>query len=49
MTQLIDNGNLSFTTDFRSVYSTVIERWLGVPAQALLGKAWPQLDFIPTA
>lgn len=49
MTQLIDNGNLSFTTDFRSVYATVIDRWLGVPPDALLGKAWPELDFIPSA
>lgn len=49
MTQLVDNGNLSFTTDFRSVYATVIDRWLGVPPDALLGKAWPELDFIPSA
>jgi uncharacterized protein (DUF1501 family) len=46
MSQLIDNGNLSFTTDFRSVYATVIERWLGVPSADLMGKAWPQLGFL---
>ena len=46
LTKLIDNGNLSFTTDFRSVYATVIDNWLGVPSEALLGKQWPTLGFI---
>ncbi len=49
LSKLVDNGNLSFTTDFRSVYSTVIERWLGVPSEALLGKKWDQLGFIRAA
>ena len=31
------NDNVRFTTDFRSVYSTVLERWLGAPAEAVLG------------
>ena len=46
LSKLVDNGNLSFTTDFRSVYATVMERWLGVPSDALLGKRWDQLEFI---
>ncbi|MCZ2109300.1 MAG: DUF1501 domain-containing protein [Dehalococcoidia bacterium] len=46
LTKLVDNGNLSFTTDFRSVYSTVIDRWLGVPSEALLGKQWGDLGFL---
>jgi len=46
LTNLIDKGNLNYTTDFRSVYATVIERWLGVPHEALLGKRWDQLGFI---
>jgi uncharacterized protein (DUF1501 family) len=45
LTQLVDNGNLSFTTDFRSVYATVIENWLGVPAVSLLGKQWELIPF----
>jgi uncharacterized protein (DUF1501 family) len=49
LSKLIDNGNLSFTTDFRSVYATVIERWLGVASEPLLGKRWDQLGFIPAA
>lgn len=46
LTNLIDKGNLNYTTDFRSVYATVIERWLGVPHEALLGKRWDQLGFV---
>ena len=29
-----------------SVYATVIERWLGVPHEALLGQKWEQLGFL---
>ena len=46
LSKLVDNGNLSFTTDFRSVYATVIDKWLGVPSEALLGKQWPQIGFV---
>ena len=49
LTQLIDRGNLDFTTDFRSVYATVIERWFGAPADALLGQRSAQLGFLPAA
>ena len=33
----LDKDNLRFTTDFRSVYSTVLEEWLGAAPEALLG------------
>ena len=33
----LDKGNLRFTTDFRSVYSTVLEEWLGASPEAILG------------
>jgi uncharacterized protein (DUF1501 family) len=33
----LDNGNLHFTTDFRSVYATILENWLGVQAGPVLG------------
>ena len=46
MTEMIDNGNLSFTTDFRQVYATVIERWLGVDSTPLLGQRWEHVPFI---
>jgi uncharacterized protein (DUF1501 family) len=43
------NGNMKFTTDFRSLYATVLERWLGQSAPAtdsLLGSAYPRLGFL---
>ncbi|MCC7087291.1 MAG: DUF1501 domain-containing protein [Pirellulales bacterium] len=33
------------TTDFRSVYATAIEKWLGVPSEPVLGK-YPLIDCI---
>jgi len=43
---LVDNGNVPYTTDFRRVYATIIEGWLGVPHEALLGQRWEQLGFL---
>jgi uncharacterized protein (DUF1501 family) len=42
----LDNGNLIFTTDFRSVYATVLERWLQAPADDVLGGRFDQLSLI---
>jgi uncharacterized protein (DUF1501 family) len=33
----LDAGDLKFTTDFRSVYATVLEKWLHAPSAAVLG------------
>ena len=33
----LDNGNLKFTTDFRSVYASVLQGYLNAPASELLG------------
>ncbi|HEY7270118.1 MAG TPA: DUF1501 domain-containing protein [Dehalococcoidia bacterium] len=43
----LDNGNLKFTTDFRAVYATLLERWLKAPSDDVLGQRFPQLDFLP--
>jgi uncharacterized protein (DUF1501 family) len=40
------DGNLKFTTDFRSVYATVLERVLGVDGKAILGASHPTLTFV---
>lgn len=40
-------GNLIFTTDFRSVYATVLDRWLGAPAAAVLGGSFGDQGFLP--
>ncbi|HUG67240.1 MAG TPA: DUF1501 domain-containing protein [Pirellulaceae bacterium] len=40
---LDDGGDLKLTVDFRQVYATVIERWLGVSAQPVLDRTWEPL------
>jgi uncharacterized protein (DUF1501 family) len=39
-------GNVRFDTDFRSVYATVLERWLGQPSQAVLRGNFPSLSVL---
>ena len=45
LTDLCD-GDLKFSTDFRSVYATVLEKWLGAPSEIVLGRKYPTLPFI---
>ena len=42
----LDNGDLKFTTDFRSVYATLLEELIGVEAKASLGKAFVAVPFL---
>ena len=42
----LDHGDLKFSTDFRSVYATVISRWLGRDPSAVLGGAYPSIAFV---
>ncbi|HKV83800.1 MAG TPA: DUF1501 domain-containing protein [Ktedonobacterales bacterium] len=46
----LDNyGNLIYTTDFRSVYATVLDRWLGAPSAAVLGGSFDDQAFLPAS
>ncbi len=45
MTKL-ERGDLRFTTDFRSIYATMLDQWLKVPSDSILGGAFPPLDLI---
>ena len=45
-TDLDADGNLKYSTDFRSVYTTVAEDWFGVNGEALIGQAWPKLPLL---
>ncbi len=38
----LDHGDLKFTTDFRSIYSTILDNWLQTPSKQILGG-----DFTP--
>ena len=40
------DGDLQFQVDFRSVYSTIVERWLGLDAKSVTGGNYEHVDFI---
>ena len=40
------DGDLRFQVDFRSVYSTIVERWLGLDAKPVIGGSYEHLDFV---
>ena len=42
----LDRGDLKFHTDFRSVYATILKRWLDFPSRPVLGRDYPLLDFV---
>jgi uncharacterized protein (DUF1501 family) len=39
-------GDLQYTIDFRSVYATVLERWLKTKSEAVLGRKYPELQLV---
>ena len=42
-------GDLHFNTDFRSIYSTIAERWLGVDPELAANGRYEQIDFIASS
>jgi uncharacterized protein (DUF1501 family) len=46
---LDQTGNLKFTIDFRQVYATILDRWLGASSQAVLGGSYGNQGFLPAA
>ncbi len=42
----LDSGNLRFSTDFRSVYATVLEKVVGVDPKVGLGRSFRTLGFV---
>ena len=43
------NGDLVPNVDFRSLYATVLDRWLDADDAQLLGATYPQLDLFAAA
>lgn len=46
LARLDSNGDLVFTTDFRSVYATVLQSWLGADPKKILPRPFPALDLL---
>ena len=44
--ELEDGGNLQHNVDFRSAYTTLLDRWMGLDAKAIVGGNYETLDFI---
>ena len=44
----LGEGDLVHTVDFRSVYATILEKWLGCDATKLLGAKFSTMDFLKT-
>ena len=43
---LIDGGNLKMAVDFRTVYATLLNGWLGLNAKTILGAEWGGLPVL---
>jgi uncharacterized protein (DUF1501 family) len=39
-------GNLKFHTDFRGIYATILDQWLGVPSREVLGTAFKPVSIL---
>jgi uncharacterized protein (DUF1501 family) len=46
LSSLDENGNLKYTVDFRSVYATVLDRWMGASSKAVLGGLFGTQNFL---
>jgi uncharacterized protein (DUF1501 family) len=42
----LSQGDLMFHTDFRSVYKTLLNKWLDFPGDAVLEGEFPELNFV---
>jgi uncharacterized protein (DUF1501 family) len=40
------NGDIKYTTDFRSIYATILSKWMGVSADGIIPNKQEQLNFI---
>ncbi|PQJ30752.1 twin-arginine translocation pathway signal [Nonlabens arenilitoris] len=46
LSQLDDNGDLKFEIDFRTVYATILDRWMDIDDATVLNKEFSKLDFV---
>ncbi len=43
----LDDGDLKHHTDFRSVYATLLDGWIGIPSEPVLGGKFAPVEFLP--
>lgn len=46
LNQLDKNGDIIHTVDFRSIYATILDKWLAVDDEKILNKSFNKLNFI---
>ena len=42
--EALDDGDLKFHTDFRRVYAALLQSWLGIPSEPIVGAGFAPLD-----
>lgn len=42
----LNDGDLKHTVDFKEVYATVLNHWLGANDNLILGKNYKKMDFV---
>ena len=42
----LDDGDLKYTTDFRAVYATLLDKWLNADSDAVLNNHYDHLAFL---
>jgi len=42
----LDQGDLKYNVDFRSVYATILQDWLETPSKLILGQAFKTLPIL---
>jgi uncharacterized protein (DUF1501 family) len=42
----LDDGDIRFNTDFRSVYATVLQDWLKTPSVPILGRQFQTMPIV---
>lgn len=46
LTNLDNNGDIIHSIDFRSIYATILDKWLDVNDEIILNKSFSKLDFL---
>jgi uncharacterized protein (DUF1501 family) len=42
----LDAGDLKFRVDFRNVYATILDRWMGADSRQILGAHYDNMAFV---